>query len=72
MFINIFSLQKNIKKLGYTHHVKINMAAKMCVQMTAALALLPLHEIERGFEEIKTYAQANNVQLPRFFTYFYR
>lgn len=48
------------------------MAAKMCVQMTAALALLLSHEIERGFEEIKTYAQANNVQLPRFFTYFYR
>lgn len=48
------------------------MEAKMCVKMTAALALLPHDFIERGFEEIKTYAQANQVQLPRFFTYFSR
>jgi len=48
------------------------MAAKMCVKMTAALALLPEHQIETGFEDIKMYAQANDVQLPRFFTYFSR
>ncbi|KAF0724862.1 RING-type domain-containing protein, partial [Aphis craccivora] len=64
-FHYIQSLQKNIKKLGYTRYVKENMAAKMCVKMTAALALLPEHQIEMGFEDIKMYAQANNVQLPR-------
>jgi len=48
------------------------MAAKMCVKMTAALALLPEHQIETGFEDIKTYTLGNNVQLPRFFRYFYR
>lgn len=48
------------------------MATKMSIIMTAALALLPVHEIESGFEDIKTYDQANNVQLPRLFTYFYR
>jgi len=40
--------------------------------MTAALALLPPEEIERGYQEVKNYAQANNVQMPRFFTYFSR
>lgn len=48
------------------------MAAKMCIKMTAALALLPYDKIETGFQEVKTYAQVNNVQLPRFFTYFLR
>jgi len=65
-------LQKKIKKLGYTNYVKENMSAKMCIKMTAALALLPHHQIEMGFEEIKSYAQENRVQLPRFFTYFSR
>jgi len=32
------------------------MPAKMCVKMTAALALLPAHQIEMGFEDIKMYA----------------
>lgn len=36
------------------------MATKMCIIMTAALALLPGHEIERSFEDIKTYDQAKN------------
>ncbi|XP_060855532.1 uncharacterized protein LOC132933237 [Metopolophium dirhodum] len=62
--------QRKIKKLGYTSYVKNNMHAKMCIKMTAALALLPHYEIERGYQEIKNYAQANVVQLPRFFTYF--
>jgi len=48
------------------------MHAKMRIKMTAALALLPHYEIERGYQEIKNYAQANVVQLPRFFTYFSR
>lgn len=52
--------------------MKGNLAAKMCIKMIAALALLPEHEIEKGFEEIKAYAQANLVQLPRFLTYFSR
>lgn len=39
--INIFSLQKNIKRLGYTNYVKGSMEAIMCVKMTTALALLP-------------------------------
>ena len=48
------------------------MAAKMCVKMTAALALLPEDQIETGFEDIKIYAQTNNVQLPRFFYIFFQ
>jgi len=48
------------------------MAAKMCVKMTAALVLLPAHQIETGFEDIQMYDQANIVLLPRFFTYFSR
>lgn len=44
----------------------------MCIKMTAALALLPHYEIERGFQEVKNYVQSNQVQLPRFFTYFSR
>jgi len=61
-----------VKKLGYTNYVKENSPARMCVKITAALALLPHHLIERGFENIKTYAQDHQVQLPRFFTYFAR
>jgi hypothetical protein len=40
--------------------------------MTAALALLPEDQKETGFEDIKMYAQTNNVQFPRFFTYYSR
>lgn len=58
--------------MGYTTYVKNNIQAKMCIKMTAALALLPLEEIERGYQEVKNYAQANHVQMPRFFTYFSR
>jgi len=58
--------------LGYTAYVQNNIQAKMCLKVTAALVLLPHQEIERGYQEVKNYAQANHVQMPRFFTYFSR
>lgn len=48
------------------------MDAKICVRMIAALALLPHNLIENGFQDVKNYALAKEVQLPRFFTYFAR
>jgi len=39
--------------LGYTAYVKNNIQAKRCLKMTAALALLPHQEIERGYQEVK-------------------
>ncbi|XP_060855076.1 uncharacterized protein LOC132932730 [Metopolophium dirhodum] len=64
------SLQKNIKKMGYSNHVQQHREAKMCLRMCAVLALLPAHQIEQGFQDIKMHAQNNGVLLPRFFTYF--
>ncbi|XP_060855411.1 uncharacterized protein LOC132933098 [Metopolophium dirhodum] len=64
------SLLKNIKKMGYSNHVQQHREAKMCLRMCAVLALLPAHQIEQGFQDIKMHAQNNSVLIPRFFTYF--
>jgi len=58
--------------MGYSGYIKQNREAKMCLRMCTVLALLPAYQIEQGFQEIKNYAQANEVLMPRFFTYFSR
>ncbi|KAE9524405.1 hypothetical protein AGLY_015126, partial [Aphis glycines] len=47
------SLQKNIKKIGYSGYIKQNREAKMCLRMCTVLAFLPAHQIEQGFQEVK-------------------
>ncbi|CAI6376517.1 unnamed protein product [Macrosiphum euphorbiae] len=64
------TLQKNIKKMGYSGYIKENREAKMCLRMCSVLPLLSAYQIEQGFQEVKTYAQTHEVILPRFFTYF--
>ncbi|XP_016660058.1 uncharacterized protein LOC107883814 [Acyrthosiphon pisum] len=68
-FHYVQSLQKNIKKMGYSRYIQQNREAKMCLKMCSVLALLPAHQIEMGFQEIKNHAQNYGVLLPRFFTY---
>lgn len=58
--------------MGYSGYIRQNREAKMCLKMCAVLALLPAHQIEMGFQEIRNYAQNNGVVLPRFFTYISR
>ncbi|KAL4126477.1 hypothetical protein QTP88_010699 [Uroleucon formosanum] len=53
------SLQKNIKKMGYSGYIKENREAKMCLRMCSVLALLPVYQIEQGFQEVKNYAQTH-------------
>lgn len=38
----------------------------MCLRMCAVLALLPAHQIEQGFQEIRNHARNNGVLMPRF------
>uniref|UniRef100_A0A2S2PPG3 Uncharacterized protein n=1 Tax=Schizaphis graminum TaxID=13262 RepID=A0A2S2PPG3_SCHGA len=56
--------------MGYSNYVQQEREAKMCLRMCAVLALLPHHQIEQGFQEIKIHAQNNGVLMSRFFTYF--
>ncbi|KAL5245907.1 hypothetical protein ACI65C_013315 [Semiaphis heraclei] len=56
--------------MGYSNYVQQQREAKMCLRMCAVLALLPAHQIEQGFQDIKMHAQNNGVLMPRFFTYF--
>ncbi|CAI6358348.1 unnamed protein product [Macrosiphum euphorbiae] len=64
------SLWKNIKRLRYTEYIKNNETAKMCIKMVMVIALLPINEIELGFQDITNHARLNNVDLTRFFNYF--
>lgn len=58
--------------MGYSGYIKENREAKMCLRMCSVLALLPVYQIEQGFQEVKNYAQTHKVILPKFFTYFSR
>ena len=58
--------------MGYSRYIQQNREAKMCLKMCSVLALLPAHQIEMGFQEIKNHAQNYGVLLPRFFTYMSR
>jgi len=41
----------------------------MCIKMVMVIALLPINEIELGFQDITNHARLNNVDLTRFFNY---
>jgi len=61
-----------MKKLGYLQLMKNNPWAVKILQVLMVIPLLPARRIEEGFNELKRYAEAHNVDLHMLFDYYDR
>lgn len=58
-----------MKKLGYLQLMKNNPWAVKILRMFMVIPLLPARRIEEGFNELKLYAGAHNVDMQMLFNY---